>query len=165
MKLACRKMCVSKTTFGSPGCSDLITSSTPLVTSRALPHGSFSTTSSRPGPSSTMASPANIWWSSLTVATDPMGTWTPSALSTVTCARSAGVTIGNTCRIPSRWLAESIEPPVSMIEPQQAAIHRVCGRLHHTVQADLLGGHLVRLDLHGHHLQPLTPDGDVGHSG
>ena len=117
MKLACRKMCVSKTTFGRPGCSDLMTSSTPWVTCKALPHGNFSTTSSRPGPSSTMASPASGWWSSLTTATDPMGTWAPSLLSTVTWARSPAVTIGSTWRMPSRWAEVSIEPPVPMMEP------------------------------------------------
>ena len=36
MKLACRKMCVSKTTFGRPGCRDLITSSTPWVTCKRV---------------------------------------------------------------------------------------------------------------------------------
>ena len=38
-----------------------ITSSTPWVTLSVLPHGSFSTTSSRPGPSLMTASPASGW--------------------------------------------------------------------------------------------------------
>ncbi len=63
MKLACRKIVVSKWIPGSPGCMDAITSSTPLVICSVLAQGSFSTTSRMPGESLITAEPISGWWS------------------------------------------------------------------------------------------------------
>ena len=61
MKVAGRKIVVSKLMPGRPGCMDLMAASTPWVTLRVLPQGSFSTTSSSPGRPSMMASPMIGW--------------------------------------------------------------------------------------------------------
>ena len=57
---------------GQPGRISSMAFSTPLVTSRVLPHGSFSTTSMRPGPSLITASPASGGAPVATSATSPM---------------------------------------------------------------------------------------------
>ena len=41
------------------------------------------------------------------------------ARSTTTSARSSGVTIGRTCRTPSRWLGVSMNPPVPITAPSE----------------------------------------------
>ena len=62
-----------------------------------------------------IASPISGWWSSATFATSPSRT--SRARVTGTLARSAGVTIGSTLRIPIRWFGVSIVPPVPMTAP------------------------------------------------
>ncbi len=57
MKLACWKIVVSNWTPGRPGSRVRMASSTPRVISTVFAHGSFSTTSSRPGSSLMTASP------------------------------------------------------------------------------------------------------------
>ena len=61
MNVAGRKIVVSKCMPGRPGSIDLRAASTPWVTLRVLPHGSFSTTSSSPGRPSITASPMIGW--------------------------------------------------------------------------------------------------------
>ena len=69
MKVAGRKMAVSTAIPVRPGSSCFSASSTPRVTSRVLPQGSFSTISMSPGPPLMTASPISCWWSSTTLAT------------------------------------------------------------------------------------------------
>ena len=91
----------------------------PRVTWRVLASGNFSTTSSRPGPSPKTASPISGWWSSTTSATSPRRSALPcpsGSSSTATWARSSAVAIGRTCRIPSRWLGVSMNPPVPGVD-------------------------------------------------
>jgi hypothetical protein len=107
MKSDCRKTVISKCTSGRPGRSEAIASSIPLVICRVLPRGSFSTTSSSPWPSPMIASPTSGWLVSLIWARLPSGTLVPSVFCTVTLARSDGVTMGSTLRIPSCWFAVS----------------------------------------------------------
>ncbi len=66
MNLACWKMWVSNWTPCMPGCRSLMTFSTSRVTLDESAHGSFSTTSSRPGPSPMTASPMSGWCVSAT---------------------------------------------------------------------------------------------------
>ena len=54
---------------GEPGPSSSSASSTPSVTSSVSAPGNFSTTSSRPSPSLTTASPISGWWSTVMLAT------------------------------------------------------------------------------------------------
>ena len=89
-KLAGRKMVVSISMPGSPGRISSMASSTPSVTSRVLPHGSFSTMSMRPGPSLITASPVSGWWSVATSATSPMRSDGRPAPRRTTSARSVG---------------------------------------------------------------------------
>ena len=70
------------------------------------------------------------------------GTRAPVLLSTVTRARSAGVTIGRTCRIPIRW-SGSLDGAAgaddrAVGEAQQPGVHRVAGGFHDAVEGDLV---------------------------
>ena len=112
-KLACWNTLVSNVIPGSPGWSCRTASSTPAVICRLFAQGSFSTTSSSPGWPSMTASPISGWWSSATFATSPSRT----EPVTGTLARSAGVMIGSTLRIPIRWFGVSIVPPVPITAP------------------------------------------------
>ena len=94
-KPAGRKIVVSIFTSGRPGCMSLMAFSTFLVMSRVFPHGSFSTTSSSPGPLLMMASPASAGASCTTCATSPMRNVFPSRSATGTWARSSAVMIGS----------------------------------------------------------------------
>ena len=116
-KLACWNTLVSNLIPGSPGSSCRIASSTPAVICRLFAQGSFSTTSSSPGWPSMIASPISGWWSSATLAMSPSRTCPGPSEVTGTLARSAGVTIGSTLRMPIRWFGVSMVPPVPITAP------------------------------------------------
>jgi hypothetical protein len=117
-KLAGRNSELSTSTPAMPGARPAIASSTSAVTSRVLAPGNFSTTSSSPGPSPKTASPISGWWSSTTLVTSPRRSARPSSSvsATATLARSPGVTMGRTWRMPRRWLGVSTNPPVPGVE-------------------------------------------------
>ena len=83
-----------------------------------LAPGNFSTTSSRPVPPPTTASPISGWWPSTTCVTSPSRLGVPPrpVPSTGTAASLWGVTAGRMWRIESRWLAVSMKPPVPGVE-------------------------------------------------
>ena len=137
-KLAGRKIVVSIWRSGRPGRISSMAFSTSLVTSSVLPHGSFSTTSMRPGPSLMTASPASSGASWTTLATSPIRNVLPSRSASATWARSSGVTIGSSWRTPRRWFGVSMKPPVPMKPPSanfRIPASRAVGRhLHHLVE-------------------------------
>ena len=116
-KSACWKTWVSNVIPGRPGCSSLSACSTPAVICRLLAQGSFSTTSSRPGLPSMIASPISGWCWTATVATSPSRTEPGLVSATGVCARSAAVTTGRTFRTPIRWFGVSTAPPVPITAP------------------------------------------------
>ena len=116
-KVAGRKMVESISMPGRPGRISSRAASTPRVTSRVLPQGSFSTISMSPGPSLMTASPISGWWSTFRSATSPRRSGLPPRCSTGTWARSSGVTMGSLCWISRRWLGVSTNPPVPMMAP------------------------------------------------
>ena len=84
-----------------------------------MPQASFSTISIRPMPSSMIASPFMCgWWSRTMVATSPSSTGgLPLGISSGILARPAGVRLGRTWRMPSRWFGVSMKPPVPISWP------------------------------------------------
>ena len=121
MKVAGRKIVVSTSMPGSPGCISAMASSTPRVTSIVLAPRNFWTTSIRPGPVvddgvadqsgplSTSTSPRSASRSTL-----------PSRSTTGTSARSLGAddrldVLGSL----SRWPSASTKPPVPTTAPSE----------------------------------------------
>ena len=92
--------------------------STPLVTSRVLAQGNFSTISSSPGPSLITASPTSGWWS-----LDHLGHVAPGAAACRRARRpaprprSSGSMIGSTCWTRAAGSAVSMKPPVPISGP------------------------------------------------
>ena len=113
MKASERKMEASISTPGKPCRNSSSAASTPSTTSRGSELGNLSTTSSRPGLPSTIASPISGGCSSTTLATS----FRRNGLSAnATSARSSGETMGWWCWIASRWLGVSIHPPVPRVD-------------------------------------------------
>ena len=94
MNVAGRKIVESISIPGRPGRSSSSAASSPAVTSAVFAHGSFWTTSRRPGPSSMTASPMSGGVSMTTSATSFRRITVPSRSATGTSARSLGVRIG-----------------------------------------------------------------------
>jgi hypothetical protein len=119
MKVAGRKMEVSTSIPVRPGRISASAASTPRVTSRVLPQGSFSTISMSPTPSLMTASPLRWGWlPRTTVATSPSATGlVPFGASMGIWASSRGLMRGRMWRIPSRWLGVSMNPPVPISRP------------------------------------------------
>ena len=117
MNVAGRKIWASMAIPGRPGRSSSSAASTPLVTSRVLAQGSFSTMSMRPSPWLMTASPMSGWWSLTRSATWLRRICRPSSVTMGRLARSSWVTMGCTCRIPSRWSEPSTQPPRPMKWP------------------------------------------------
>ena len=88
-KSACWNTLVSNLIPGSPGWRSLSACSTPAVIRRLLAQGSFSATSSTPGPPSMIALPIRGWCRWPTVATSPSRTVRPFRLVTGVSVRLA----------------------------------------------------------------------------
>jgi hypothetical protein len=119
MNVAGRKMLESMPTPGRPGFSCSRASSTPLVTSRVLAHGSFSTMSMSPSPSLMTASPMSGWWSRTRSATSLRRTCFPLRRATETWARSSAWMKCGTCCTLYRLVSVSTHPPVGMKVPSE----------------------------------------------
>ena len=169
MNDAGRKIVVSIAIPVRPGRRSSSASSTPLVTSRVLAQGNFSTTSSRPGPSLITASPISGWWSSTTFATSPSAEGLAVAF--------VDGDLGQVGRRYDRLDVPDREPLVGRVDEPAGADHRAVRELQEpgverrprcasmTLSSETsLGAHQLGSTSTVHLLQPLAPDRDVGHA-
>ncbi len=119
MNVAGLKMLVSTSIPRSPGAISAMASSTPRVTSKVLAPRNFCTTSSRPGPSLTTASPISGPESTRTVPRSPSFSTLPSRWTTGTSRSCSGPVMGWTCRMFSRLPPDSTNPPVPTTAPSE----------------------------------------------
>ena len=101
IKVAGRKILVSISTPGNPGCMAANAASTPRVTSSVLPQGNFSTMSISPGPSLMTASPIMSGGEYRMSATLPNGIL-PLEVLIGTCAKVSGVCPDEVCNTSIR---------------------------------------------------------------
>ena len=117
MKVDWRKMCESMRIPGSPGAREASARSIPFVTSSVLAPGNFSTTSIRPGPALTTASPIRGGWSYTTRATSPIVSVRAPRRASGMAASCCGVVTAWTLRMSRRWFGVSTKPPVPTAVP------------------------------------------------
>ena len=119
MNVAGRKIVASIVMSGRPGRIASIASSRPCVSFSVFAPGYFWTTSSRPGPLLTTASPPSGWCSSRRVATSETRRRLPSPRSMTTLPRSAALSMPSSLRTFRRTPPVSTKPPLPMNEPSE----------------------------------------------
>ncbi len=137
------------------------------VTSSVLAQGNFSTISRMPGPSLMIASPISGWWSSTSRATSV------SLRSGPSLNGDLAEVLGRDDRqhmADRQALIRSVDEPAAADERTfgegyETGVESVADRLVHGLERHVVGGELVRLDLHLVHFQPFAVNHHVRYAG